>query len=137
MNIVTPQDALDWLACNIDGYAQDYIAIIKLQALINRTEEPKNVDINNIDLPKLHKILNDMEAKKGTLSNQITLKQQLLTITHQNYKVYLKDVNAMDMTRLIYDSAIDDSSNIQVYLDYVVESLNENWEITIKGQKIV
>lgn len=69
------------------------------------------------------------------MNNQITLKQLLLVATTEDISVYLKDVNFMDTERLIY-SKDDNRNNLQPYLNYVVESVDENWSIVIKGQKI-
>lgn len=69
------------------------------------------------------------------MNNQITLKQLLLVATTENISVYLKDVNCMDIERLIY-SKDNNRNNLQPYLNYVVESVDENWSIVIKGQKI-
>ena len=54
----------------------------------------------------------------------------LRAITHQKYTVVLKDVNFMNETRLL------SKEQLKNYLDYPVESIDEVWIITIKGQKI-
>lgn len=71
------------------------------------------------------------------MNNQITLKQLLLVTTADTFNVYLKDVNAMNITRLLYDHTSDLLDVLNDYLDYIVESVNENFDITIKSQKIV
>ena len=58
MIIKTVQDALDWFNLNKQGYKEDYIAIIKLQALINRTEEPRAIE--NKDILELQKTINQI-----------------------------------------------------------------------------
>lgn len=69
------------------------------------------------------------------MNDQITLKQLLLVATTEDISVYLKDVNFMDTERLIY-SKDDNRNNLHPYLDYVVESVDENWSIVIRGQKM-
>lgn len=92
-------------------------------------------------MPSIHSVAKQQQLKqereKYKMNNQITLRQQLLVATHENIRVYLKDVNAMNMTRLMYDSNINARDNLRDYLDYVVESVDENWNITIRSQKIV
>lgn len=92
-------------------------------------------------MPSIHSVARTQhlkqEREKYKMNNQITLKQLLLVTTHENIRIYLKDVNAMGMTRLMFDSKINARDNLRDYLDYVVESVDENWNITIKSQKIV
>ena len=73
------------------------------------------------------------QERKEKMNNQITLKQLLLVATTEDISVYLKDVNCMDIERLIY-SKDDNRNNLHPYLDYVVESVDENWSIVIRGQ---
>ena len=54
----------------------------------------------------------------------------LRAITHQNYNVVLKDVNFMNKTRKL------EQEELKNYLDYTVETLDKDWTITIKTQKI-
>lgn len=54
----------------------------------------------------------------------------LRAITHQNYKIYYQDVNFMNEVREL------DPTEYKNYLDYAVVSIDENWNITIKGQRI-
>ena len=54
----------------------------------------------------------------------------LRAVTHQNYTVYYQDVNFMNETRKL------EQDELKNYLEYTVVSLDENWTITIKGQKI-
>lgn len=54
----------------------------------------------------------------------------LRAITHQNYTVILQDVNFMNETRKL------EQDELKNYLEYTVVSLDENWTITIKGQRI-
>lgn len=92
-------------------------------------------------MPSIHSVAKQQhlkqEREKYKMNNQITLKQQLMVATHENIRVYLKDVNAMNMTRLMYDSNINARDNLRDYLDYIVESVDENWNITIRSQRIV
>lgn len=92
-------------------------------------------------MPSIHSVARTQhlkqERKQYKMNNQITLKQLLLVTTHENIRIYLKDVNAMGMTRLMFDSKINARDNLRDYLDHVVESVDENWNITIKSQKIV
>lgn len=92
-------------------------------------------------MPSIHSVARiqhlKQERERERMNNQITLKQQLLVATHDNIRVYLKDVNALGMTRLMYDSKINARDNLKDYLDYVVESVDENWNITIRSQKII
>lgn len=55
----------------------------------------------------------------------------LRAITHQNYNVVLKDVNFMNDLRAI------EREELKNYLDYTVESIDEDWTITIKTQRLV
>ena len=91
-------------------------------------------------MPSIHSVARaqhlKQEREKYKMNNQITLKQLLLVTTHENIRIYLKDVNAMGMTRLMFDSKINARDNLRDYLDHVVESVDENWNITIKTQKI-
>lgn len=91
-------------------------------------------------MPSIHSVARTQhlkqERKQYKMNNQITLKQLLLVTTHENIRIYLKDVNALGMTRLMFDSKINARDNLQDYLDHVVESVDENWNITIKTQKI-
>lgn len=92
-------------------------------------------------MPSIHSVAKQLhlkqEREKYKMNNQITLKQLLIVATHENIRVYLKDVNAMNMSRLMYDSNINARDNLRDYLDYIVESVDENWNITIRSQKIV
>lgn len=92
-------------------------------------------------MPSIHSVARaqhlKQERKQYKMNNQITLKQLLLVTTHENIRIYLKDVNAIGMTRLMFDSKINARDNLRDYLDHVVESVDENWNITIKSQKIV
>ena len=54
----------------------------------------------------------------------------LRVITHQDYKVMYKDINFFDVVREI------DKKDIKDYLEYSVESLDENFIITILAKKI-
>lgn len=54
----------------------------------------------------------------------------LRVITHQDYKVMYKDINFFDVVREI------DKKDIKDYLEYTVESLDENFIITILAKKI-
>lgn len=54
----------------------------------------------------------------------------LRAITHQNYSIVLKDVNFMNKTRKL------EQEELKNYLDYTVETIDEDWTITIKTQKI-
>lgn len=91
-------------------------------------------------MPSIHSVARTQHLKQEReqykMNNQITLKQLLLVTTHENIRIYLKDVNAVGMTRLMFDSKINARDNLRDYLDYVVESVDENWNITIKTQKI-
>lgn len=76
MKIITPQDALDWLALNIQGSKEDYIAVIKLQALISQVSEPKNIEKMDWNIPELNKMLNQIkEQEDDNMENQNTLEQ--------------------------------------------------------------
>ena len=75
MKIITVQDALDWLALNIQGYKDDYIAIIKLQALISQVEEPKNIERIDWNIPKLSKMITQIKEKEKNMENQNTFEQ--------------------------------------------------------------
>lgn len=55
----------------------------------------------------------------------------LRTITHQNYTVILQDINFMNATR-----KLETIEEIKDHLDYTVVTIDENWTITIKGEKI-
>ena len=92
-------------------------------------------------MPSIHSVAKQLhlkqEREKYKMNNQITLKQLLIVATHENIRVYLKDVNAMNMSRLMYDSNINARDNLRDYLDYIVECVDENWNITIRSQKIV
>lgn len=55
----------------------------------------------------------------------------LRAITHQNYNVVLKDVNFMDYLRAI------EREELKNYLDYTVETIDEDWTITIRTQRLV
>lgn len=54
----------------------------------------------------------------------------LRAITHQNYKVYYQDINFMNETRKL------EQDELKNYLEYTVVSLDEDWNIIIKGKKI-
>lgn len=54
----------------------------------------------------------------------------LRAITHQNYNVVLKDINFMNKTRKL------EQEELKNYLDYTVETIDKDWTITIKTQKI-
>lgn len=92
-------------------------------------------------MPSIHSVTRaqhlKQERKQYKMNNQITLKQLLLVTTTDTFNVYLKDVNAMNITRLLYDHTSDLRDVLNDYLDYIVESVNENFDITIKSQKIV
>jgi hypothetical protein len=92
-------------------------------------------------MPSIHSVARaqhlKQERKQYKMNNQITLKQLLLVTTTDTFNVYLKDVNAMNITRLLYDHTSDLRDVLNDYLDYIVESVNENFDITIKSQKIV
>lgn len=87
MIIKTVQDALDWFNLNKQGYKEDYIAIIKLQALINRTEEPRAIE--NKDILELQKTINQMS--KGE-KNMIFLRVDL-DCNYEHAKEIQKDLN--------------------------------------------
>lgn len=91
-------------------------------------------------MPSIHSVARaqhlKQERKQYKMNNQITLKQLLLVTTADTFNVYLKDV-AMNITRLLYDHTSDLRDVLNDYLDYIVESVNENFDITIKNQKIV
>lgn len=89
-------------------------------------------------MPSIHSVARQQHLKqerKEKMNNQIILKQLLLVATTEDISVYLKDVNCMDIERLIY-SKDDNRNNLHPYLNYVVESVDENWSIVIRGQKI-
>lgn len=92
-------------------------------------------------MPSIHSVARQQHLKQEReaykMNNQITLKQLLLVVTTDTFNVYLKDVNAMNITRMLYDHTSDFRDVLNDYLDYTVESVNENWDITIKSQKIV
>lgn len=54
----------------------------------------------------------------------------LRVIKHQDYTILYQDVNFMNEIREL------DMKDIKKYLDYAVVSMDENWNIIIKGQKI-
>lgn len=54
----------------------------------------------------------------------------LRAITHKNYSIVLKDVNFMNKTRKL------EQEELKNYLNYTVETIDEDWTITIKTQKI-
>lgn len=87
MIIKTVQDALDWFNLTKQGYKEDYIAIIKLQALINRTEEPRAIE--NKDILELQKTINQMS--KGE-KNMIFLRVDL-DCNYEHAKEIQKDLN--------------------------------------------
>lgn len=94
-------------------------------------------------MPSIHSVARiqhlKQERKQYKMNNQITLKQLLLVSTDiENLDVYLKDVNAMDITRIIYDHTKDFRTDTLLdYLDYIVESVDKDWNVTIKGAKII
>ena len=55
----------------------------------------------------------------------------LRAITHQNYTVILQDVNYMNATR-----KLETIEEIKEHFDNTVVSVDDNWTITIKTQKI-
>lgn len=59
------------------------------------------------------------------------LYQLLKTITHQNYRVMLQDTNFMNVTR-----ELKTIEEIKEHFDYTVLSIDENWTITIKTERI-
>lgn len=61
----------------------------------------------------------------------MTLKDLLLKVTHQNYKVVLQQISELPITFEIPKERLSD------YLDYQVIGVSENWVITLKGAKIV
>lgn len=76
MKIITTQDALDWLALNIQGSKEDCIAVIKLQVLISQVSEPKNMEKMDWNIPELNKMLNQIkEQEDDNMENQNTLEQ--------------------------------------------------------------
>lgn len=89
-------------------------------------------------MPSIHSVARQQHLKqerKEKMNNQITLKQLLLVATAEDISVYLKDVNCMDVERLIY-SKDDNRNNLHPYLDYVVEVVDENWSIVIRDRKM-
>lgn len=91
-------------------------------------------------MPSIHSVARMQHLKQEReefMNNQITLKQLLLVLTADSFNVYLKDINYLDMERILYDYQKDDRAVLKPYLDYVVESVNDNLDIVIKGQKIV
>lgn len=92
-------------------------------------------------MPSIHSVA-QMQHKKQEriefMKNQITLKQLLLVSTADDINVYLRDVNCMDIERIIYcdKDTNNDRSSLKAYLDYVVVSVDENWNIVVKGQKM-
>ena len=54
----------------------------------------------------------------------------LRAVTHQNYKILYMDINFMNEVREL------EPTEYKNYLEYTVVSIDENWTITIKGQKI-
>lgn len=59
------------------------------------------------------------------------LKDLLLKITHNNYRVVLQQIQELPITFEIPKERLSD------YLDYQVIGVSENWVITLKGAKIV
>lgn len=67
-------------------------------------------------MPSFHSVARQQHLKqerKEKMNNQITLKQLLLVATTEDISVYLKDVNCMD-----------------------IHTVDENWSIVIRGQKM-
>lgn len=93
-------------------------------------------------MPSFHSVARQQHLKQERMeymNNQITLKQLLLVSTANDINVYLRDVNYFDRERIIYcdKDTNNDRSSLKAYLDYVVVSVDDNWNIVIKGQKIV
>lgn len=63
------------------------------------------------------------------------LVELLKVIAHEDYTITLQDINYMNEEREIYNPK-NEKTVIKPYLDYTVVSLDENWNIVIKGQKI-
>ena len=97
MIIKTVQDALDWFNLNKQGYKEDYIAIIKLQALINRTEEPKAIE--NKDILELQKTINQMS--KG--EKNMNFLRVDLDCNYEHAKEIQKDLNE----QFFYDTDVE------------------------------
>lgn len=89
MIIKTVQDALDWFNLTKQGYKEDYIAIIKLQALINRTEEPRAIE--NKDILELQKTINQMS--KG--EKNMNFLRVDLDCNYEHAKEIQKDLNEL------------------------------------------
>lgn len=90
-------------------------------------------------MPSIHSVARQQHLKQERseyINNQITLKQLLLVSTADDISVYLRDVNCFDIERQIYSKG-DNRNKLYPYLDNVVVSVNGNWDIVIKGQKIV
>lgn len=57
----------------------------------------------------------------------------LRVITHQDYKIFYQDANVPVAWQTPRQLGIDEISQ---YLDYAVVSIDEQWNIVIKGKKI-
>ena len=55
----------------------------------------------------------------------------LRAITHQNYRVVLQDANFMNVTR-----ELKTTEEIKEHFDNTVVSVDEDWTITIKTERI-
>ena len=60
----------------------------------------------------------------------------LRTITHDNYTVYLQNINNFNEERILYNTKKKKKEILKNYLDYEVVSINEEWRILIKSKKI-
>lgn len=63
----------------------------------------------------------------------------LRTITHEHYNVILRDINMMNQERELYNYKLQQDKKgelLKAYLDYIVLSIDENWNIVVVGNKI-
>lgn len=60
----------------------------------------------------------------------------LKTISHDNYTIYLQDVNFFNEERKLYNPLNNKKEILKNYLNYDVVSINEEWRILIKSKKI-
>lgn len=61
----------------------------------------------------------------------------LRTITHDNYTVYLQEVNFFNEERKLYNPLNNKKEILKNYLDYEVVSIDEEWRILIKSKKMI